>query len=67
MEYSGGYFLLSAASANKAYYLKQVVDGGFHVEKLFSMDDKVGGVFPNLFDIWTRSWYPWCSGRWRMH
>lgn len=53
MEYSGGYFLLSAANANQAYYIKRVVDEGFHVEKLISMDDKVGGIFPNLFDIWT--------------
>ncbi len=53
MEYSGGYFLLSAASANQAYYLKQVVGGGFRVEKLISMDDKVGGVFPDLFEIWA--------------
>ncbi|MDN3428011.1 hypothetical protein QL992_04455 [Microbacterium sp. APC 3898] len=53
MEYSGGYFLLSAASANQAYYLKQVVDGGFCVEKLISMDEEVGGVFPNIFDIWS--------------
>ena len=53
MEYSGGYFLLSAVSANQAYYLKQVVDGGFRVEKLISMDEEVGGVFPNIFDIWA--------------
>lgn len=53
MEYCGGYLLLSAASANQAYYLKQVVDGGFHVEKLISIDDKVGGIFPKLFDIWA--------------
>lgn len=51
MEYSGGYFLLSAACADQSYFLKQVVAGGFHVEKLISLDDKVGGIFPNLFDI----------------
>lgn len=53
MEYSGGYFLLSAASANQPFYLTQVEDGGFHVEKLISMDEKVGGIFPNIFDIWA--------------
>lgn len=52
MEYSGGYFLLSAASANQPFYLTQVEGGGFHVEKLISMDEEVGGVFPNIFDIW---------------
>lgn len=53
MEYSGGYFLLSAASANQPFYLTQVDDGGFPLEKLISMDEEVGGVFPNIFDIWA--------------
>ena len=53
MEYSGGYFLLSATSANQAYYLKPLESGGFYFEKLISVDEKVGGVFPNLFDIWA--------------
>lgn len=53
MEYSGGYFLLSAASANQPFYLTQVEDGGFHIEKLISMDEEAGGVFPNIFDIWA--------------
>ncbi|WKA52666.1 hypothetical protein QWY22_08960 [Planococcus liqunii] len=53
MEYSGGYFLLSATSANQFFYLTQLEDGGFHVERLISMDEEVGGVFPNIFDIWA--------------
>ncbi|MFD1030786.1 hypothetical protein [Metaplanococcus flavidus] len=53
MEYSGGYFLLSAASADQASYQEQLESRGFRVRKLISMDEAVGGVFPNLFDIWA--------------
>ncbi|PSL40929.1 hypothetical protein B0H99_10361 [Planomicrobium soli] len=62
MEYSGGYFLLSTASANQAYYLKPVVNGGFYVEKLISVDEKVGGVFPNLSFVWRKSSQPAGTG-----
>lgn len=53
MEYSGGYFLLSGISANHPFYLKQMKDEGFYVHKLISMDEEVGGVFPNIFNIWA--------------
>lgn len=52
MEYSGGYLLLSPASTNQAYFLKQVEKEGFHVKKLISMDETAGGVFPNIFEVW---------------
>lgn len=52
MDYSGGYLLLSTASTDQSAFKEQLKNGGFQVDKLISMDEEVGGVFPNLFDIW---------------
>lgn len=50
MQISAGYFLLSPCTINQTTFLKQF-EGQYEIENLLSLDEKVGGIFPNLFDL----------------
>lgn len=52
MEYCGGYFLLSNQASNYSFYLQKFQLYGYKIDKLISVDEKIGGIVPNLYSLW---------------